>query len=57
MSDIRLHPATKERLRYLAGEDYTFDDVVNILLENFIEPDDEDDEDQLSLFDFDEDEE
>ena len=57
MSDIRLHPATKQRLQYLAGEDYTMDDVVNILLENFIEPDEEDDEDQLSLFDFDEDDE
>jgi hypothetical protein len=29
--------------------------VVRILLDNFIEPDDEDDEEQLSLFDYDED--
>ena len=48
---IRLHKSTKERLEEIAGEDYSMDEVVNILLDNFIEPDDEDDDcDQLSLF-------
>jgi hypothetical protein len=58
-SGIRLHRATKDRLLELAGQDYTMDDVVNILLENFIEPDDEDEDDgsQLSLFDYDDEDE
>ena len=53
---VRLHPTTKEALERLGGQDYSIDDVVNILLENFIVPDDEDDEEQLSLFDFGDDE-
>jgi hypothetical protein len=53
---IRLKPKTKADLEEIAGEDYTMDDVVRILLDNFIEPDEEDDEDQLSLFDYDDDE-
>jgi hypothetical protein len=56
-SGIRLHPSTKDALDRLRGQDYTIDEVVNILLDNFIEPDEDDDEDQLSLFDFDEDDE
>jgi hypothetical protein len=54
---VRLKPKTKRDLQDLAGEDYTMDEVVRILLDNFIEPDEDDDEDQLSLFHFDEDEE
>ena len=55
---IRLHPQTKAALERLAGQDYTMDDVVNMLLEDFIESDDDDDDDdQMSLFDYDEDEE
>ena len=53
---IRLHRKTKERLEEIAGEDYTMDEVVNILLDDFIEPDEDDDEGQLSLFDYDDDE-
>jgi small nuclear ribonucleoprotein (snRNP)-like protein len=57
-SGIRLRPSTKDALDYLRGKDYTIDEVINILLDNFIETDeDEDDEDQTSLFDYDEDEE
>jgi hypothetical protein len=56
-SGIRLRPSTKDALDRLRGQDYTIDEVVNILLDNFIEPDEDDDEDQLSLFDFDEDDE
>ena len=52
---IRLHSSTKDELDRLRGEDYTIDEVINILLDNFIEPDEEDDEDQTSLFDYDED--
>lgn len=54
---VRLHQTTKQTLERLGGRDYSIDEVVNILLENFIEPDEDEDEDQLSLFDFDEDEE
>lgn len=49
---IRLHRQTKERLEQIAGQDYTMDEVVNILLDDFIEPDEDDDEGQLSLFDY-----
>jgi len=52
---IRLRPDTKARLEELAGEDFSMDRVVRILLDNFIEPDEDDDEEQLSLFDYDED--
>lgn len=54
---IRLKKRTKERLEEIAGEDYTMDEVVNILLDDFIEPDEDDDEGQLSLFDYDDDDE
>ena len=59
MSNVRLHPRTKAALEYLGGQDYTMDEVVNMLLNDFIDTTDEDDEDenQLSLFDFDEDDE
>jgi small nuclear ribonucleoprotein (snRNP)-like protein len=56
-SGIRLRPSTKDALDRLRGQDYTIDEVVNILLDNFIEPDDDDEEDQLSLFDFDDEDE
>lgn len=56
MGNVRLHPSTKAALEHIGGQDYSLDEVVNILLDNFIEPDDDDDEDQLSLFDFDNDE-
>ena len=52
-SGIRLRPSTKDALDRLRGQDYTIDEVVNILLDNFIEPDEDDDEDQMSLFDYD----
>ena len=57
---VRLKPSTKEALEHLGGKDYSIDEVVNILLDNFIEPDDDDDDDeegQLSLFDFDDEDE
>jgi hypothetical protein len=54
---VRLKPSTKEALEHLAGKDYSIDEVVNILLDNFIEPDDDDEEEQLSLFDFDDEDE
>lgn len=54
---VRVHDSTKEQLERLGGEDYTIDDVIRILLDDFIEPDEDDDRDQLSLFDFDDDEE
>lgn len=54
---IRLKRKTKEDLERLAGEDYTMDEVVRILLDNFIEPDEDEDEDQLSLFDYEGDDE
>ena len=56
-SGIRLRPSTKDALDRLRGQDYTIDEVVNILLDNFIEPDEDDDEDQMSLFDYDDEDE
>ena len=50
---VRLKPATKAALQHLAGKDYSIDDVVRILLDNFIEPE-ESDRQQSSLFDYDE---
>lgn len=56
MPYVRLHETTKRTLERIGGKDYSIDDVVTILLENFIdEDDDEDDEGQMSLFDYDED--
>jgi len=58
MSNVRLHPRTKAALEHLGGQDYTMDEVINMLLEDFMETDeDDDDDDQVSLFDFDEDDE
>jgi hypothetical protein len=54
---VRLKPTTKAALKHLAGRDYSIDEVVNILLDNFIEPDEDDDEDQMSLFDYDDEDE
>lgn len=48
---IRLHEATKKRLEHIAGQDYSMDEVVQILLDNFIEPE-ERDRAQSSLFDY-----
>jgi hypothetical protein len=48
MSYIRLHPAEKAELEELAGEDLSMNEVVRILLDNFIESDegyDDDDDD------------
>jgi hypothetical protein len=50
---VRLKPKTKEALQHLAGKDYSMDDVISILLDNFIEPE-ESDKQQSSLFDYDE---
>jgi hypothetical protein len=55
MSYIRLRPGIKKELEHIAGEDYSMSDVVRILLDNFIEPDEDDDEEPLSLFYCDED--
>ena len=55
MTHVRIHDDTKKKLEYLAGLDYSIDDVINILLERTI-PDEDEDEDQLNLLDFDEDE-
>ena len=55
MSYIRLRPGIKKELERIAGEDYSMNDVVRILLDNFIESDEDDDDGQLSLFDYDED--
>ena len=54
MSYIRLHPKTKAELEYLAGEDYTMNELIEMLLQDFYEcDDDDDDDDQSSIFDYD----
>jgi hypothetical protein len=52
---VRLHTSTRNWLDRLRGEDYTLDQMVNILLEDFIEEDDDGDDDQMTLFDYDDD--
>ena len=54
MSYIRLHPKVKAELEYLAGEDFTMNDLVEMLLQDFYEYHDDDDDDQSSILDFDE---
>lgn len=56
---IRLHEKTKQTLDWLRGSEYTADEMINMLIDNFVDmddDDDDDDDDQLSLFDFDDDE-
>lgn len=49
---VRLKPSTKLKLEILAGKDYSIDEVVNILLDNFIDYSDVADSRQRSLFDY-----
>jgi predicted transcriptional regulator len=41
MSYIRLHPDVKGRLEELAGEDYSMNEIVEILLDDFLDYDEE----------------
>jgi hypothetical protein len=54
---VRLYPRTKSRLETLGGQDYTIDEVVNMLIDDFIDFDEDDDQMSLSDFEDDEDEE
>ena len=45
MSYIRLHPAEKQQLEELAGEDYSMNEIVRILLDDFMDYDGDDDDD------------
>ena len=45
MAYIRLHDKEKEELEELAGEDYSMNEIIRILLDDFLEYDDDEEED------------
>jgi len=51
MPNVRLHEDVKKRLDYLAGQDLSINDVIEILLERTIPCEDDDDDDDQSELD------
>jgi hypothetical protein len=54
-TSVRIQRSTKTWLDFLRGDDYSLDEIVDILVKDFIDDDDSDDNDQMSLMDYDDD--